>query len=174
MFFWNSLCLFYDLMDVGNLISGSSAFSKSSLNTWKLTVHVLLKPGFKNFEHYSTSVWYEWNCEVVWAHFDISFLRDWNETWPFPVLCWIFKICWHIEFSTFTASSFRIWNSSTEISSPPLALFGAMFPLGPLDFIFQDVWPLVSDHTIVTWILIVWINEFYECSLFSVSITKYF
>ena len=42
--------------DVGNLISGSSAFSKSSLNIWKFTVHVLLKPGLENFEHYFTSV----------------------------------------------------------------------------------------------------------------------
>ena len=49
-------CFFDDAMDVGNLISGFSAFSESSLNTWKLTVHVLLKPGFENFEHYSTSV----------------------------------------------------------------------------------------------------------------------
>ena len=47
---------FNDLMDVGNLISGSSAFSKSSLNIWKFTVHVLLKPGLGNFEHYFTSV----------------------------------------------------------------------------------------------------------------------
>ena len=44
-------CFFYDLVDVGNLISGSSAFSKSSLNIWKFTVHVLLKPGLENFEH---------------------------------------------------------------------------------------------------------------------------
>ena len=43
---------FHDPADVGNLISGSSAFSKSSLNIWKFTVHVLLKPGLENFEHY--------------------------------------------------------------------------------------------------------------------------
>ena len=49
-------CFFDDLMDVGNLISGSSAFSKSSLNIWKFTVHILLKPGLENFEHYFTSV----------------------------------------------------------------------------------------------------------------------
>ena len=49
-------CLFHDPADVGNLISGSSAFSKSSLNIWKFTVHVLLKPGLENFEHYFTSV----------------------------------------------------------------------------------------------------------------------
>ena len=45
-------CFFYDPVDVGNLISGSSAFSKSSLNIWKFSVQVLLKPGLENFEHY--------------------------------------------------------------------------------------------------------------------------
>ena len=45
-------CFFDDPTEVGNLVSGSSAFSKSSLNIWKLTVHVLLKPGLENFEHY--------------------------------------------------------------------------------------------------------------------------
>ena len=50
------LLFFYDPKDVGNLISGSSAFSKSSLNIWKFTVHILLKPGLENFEHYFTSV----------------------------------------------------------------------------------------------------------------------
>ena len=49
-------CFFNDPTDVGNLISGSSAFSKTSLKTWKFTVHVLLKPGLENFEHYFTSV----------------------------------------------------------------------------------------------------------------------
>ena len=49
-------CFFYDPMDGGNLISGSSAFSKTSLNIWKFKVHVLLKPGLENFEHYFTSV----------------------------------------------------------------------------------------------------------------------
>ena len=49
-------CFFHDPADVGNLISGSSAFSKSSLNIWKFTVHVLLKPGLENFEDYFTSV----------------------------------------------------------------------------------------------------------------------
>ena len=49
-------CFFDDQMDVGNLISVSSAFSKSSLNVWKFMVHVLLKPGLENFEHYFASV----------------------------------------------------------------------------------------------------------------------
>ena len=49
-------CFFHDPVDVGNLISGSSAFSKNSLSIWKFTVHVLLKPGLENFEHDFTSV----------------------------------------------------------------------------------------------------------------------
>jgi len=49
-------CFFDDAMDVGNLISGSSAFSKTSLNIWKFIVHILLKPCLENFEHYFTSV----------------------------------------------------------------------------------------------------------------------
>ena len=80
------LCFFDDLADVGNLISGSSAFTKTSLNIWKFMVHVLLRPGLENFEHYFTSMWDECSCAVVWAFFGISFLWDWNEYWPFPVL----------------------------------------------------------------------------------------
>ena len=83
---WTFSCFFYDPADVGNLISGFSAFSKASLNIWKFTVHVLLKSGLEHFEHYFTSVWDERNCAVVWAFFSISFLWDWNENWPFPVL----------------------------------------------------------------------------------------
>ena len=79
-------CFFDDPADVGNLISCSFAFSKSSLNIWKLKVHVLLKPDLENFEHYFTSVWDECVCVVVWAFFGIAFLRDLNENWPFPVL----------------------------------------------------------------------------------------
>ena len=81
---------FHDPADVGNLISGlisgSSAFSKTSLKLWKFTVHILLKPGLEDFEHYFTSVWDECNCAVVWAFFSIAFLWDWSENWPFPVL----------------------------------------------------------------------------------------
>ena len=64
MFFWNS-CFLDDPTDVGNLISGSSASSKSSLNTWKFMVHVLLKSGLENLEHYFASVRDECNCVVV-------------------------------------------------------------------------------------------------------------
>ena len=127
MFFWNSLAfsMIQRMLAIWSLVPLPY---KTSLNIWKFMVHVLLKPGLENFEHYFTSVWDECNCVVVWAFFGIAFLWDWNENWPFPVLwpCWVFQICWHIECSTFTASSFRIWNSSTGIPSPPLALFVVM------------------------------------------------
>ena len=84
--FSGTLLLFDDPADVGNLISGSSASSKTSLNIRKFTVHILLKPGLENFEHYFTSVWDECNYAVVWAFFGIAFLWDWNENWPFLVL----------------------------------------------------------------------------------------
>ena len=84
--FFELSCFFDDPADVGNLISGSSAFSRRSLNICKFTVHILLKPGLENFEHYFTSMWDECNFAVVWAFFGIAFLWDWNENWPFPVL----------------------------------------------------------------------------------------
>ena len=79
-------CFFDDPSDVGNLISGSSAFSKSSLNIWIFSIHILLKFCLGNFEHYSASVWDECNCVVIWTFFAIDFLWDWNGNWPFPVL----------------------------------------------------------------------------------------
>ena len=79
-------CFFYDPTDVGHLISGSSAFSKSSLNIWKFSVHVLLKPSLENFEYYFASVWNKCNCMIVWTFFSIAFLWDWSENWHFPVL----------------------------------------------------------------------------------------
>ena len=72
-------CFFDDTMDVGNLSSGSSVFPNSSLNIWNFIVHILLKPGLENFEHYFASMWDECNCAVVWAFFGIVFLWDWNE-----------------------------------------------------------------------------------------------
>ena len=109
MFFWNS-CFFYDPVAVGNLTSGSSAFSKSSLNIWKFTVHVLLKPSLKNFEHYSASMWDECNCVVVWhslalPFFGIGMKTDLFQSWDH---CWVFKICWHIKI-TALSNSMKLW-----------------------------------------------------------------
>ena len=77
--FWEFPCFFYDPTDVDNLIYGSSAFSKSNLNIWKFSVHVLLKPSLENFECYLDTVWNECNCVVVWTFFGIALLWDWNE-----------------------------------------------------------------------------------------------
>ena len=123
-------CFFNDPADVSNLISGSSAFSNSSLNIWKFMVHVLLKPCLENFEHYFASVWDEYNCVLVRALFGMAFLWYWNENWPFPVLwplvCFpnLFT-CWVQHFHYII---FSIWNSSTGIPSPLLALFVVMLP----------------------------------------------
>ena len=78
-------------MDVGNLISGSSVFSKTILNIWKFTIHLLLKSGLDSFEHYFTSVWHECNCAVVCTFFVIAFLWGWNENWP--GLWWLLVQC---------------------------------------------------------------------------------
>ena len=69
-------CFFYDPMDITNLISGSFAFSKSSLNIWKFLVYILLKLNLENFEHYFASMWDECNCAIVWRLFDIAVLWD--------------------------------------------------------------------------------------------------
>ena len=123
-------CFFYEATGCGNLISGSPAFSKSSLNIWKFSVHVLLKPGLENFEHYFVSMWDECNCVVVWTFFGTALLWDWNENWHFPVLWPLlsFPNDWHIECRPLTASSYRIWNSSAAIPSPSLALFIVILP----------------------------------------------
>ena len=69
-------CFFYDSTDVGNLSSGSSTCSKSSLYILKFLVHVLLKSSLKGFEHYFASMWNEHNCTEVWTFFGIAFLWD--------------------------------------------------------------------------------------------------
>ena len=77
--FLESSCFFYDPRDVGNLISGSSAFSKSSLNIWKFLFHILLKPSLKNFEHNLTSMRNEHNCMVICTFFGIALFGELNE-----------------------------------------------------------------------------------------------
>ena len=86
-FFFEFSCFFYDLMNVGNLISGSSAFSKSSLYICKLLVHILLKPSLKDFEHYFASTWNEHNCAVVWILFGFcpSLRLEWKLIFSSPV-----------------------------------------------------------------------------------------
>ena len=110
------------------LISGSFAFSKSNLNIWKFMVHILLKPGLENFEHCFANLWDECGCAVVWTFFGIAFLWDWNENWHFPVLWLLLSFPNLLAYwvQHFLSIIFRIWNSSTGIPSPPLALFVVM------------------------------------------------
>ena len=104
---------------------------------WSLDPLLFLNPevvyshtNLKDFEHYLASMGNEHNCTVVWTLYDIAFLWDWDENWPFsvlwPLLCFPSLLAY--ECSTFTASYFRIWNSSTGVSSPPLALLVVMLP----------------------------------------------
>ena len=107
-------CFFYDPTDISNLISDSSAFSKSSLNIWKFSVHVLRKPHLENFERYFASVWDEYNCAVVWTFFGVVFLWDWNENWPFqvlwPLLSFLNLLARWVQH--FISIIFRTWNST--------------------------------------------------------------
>ena len=77
-------CFFHDPVDVGNLISGSSAFSKCSLNIWKFTVHVLLKPGLENFDHYLAKMWDECSSLNILWHC-LSLRLEWKLTTSSPV-----------------------------------------------------------------------------------------
>ena len=125
MSFWNSLAfsMIQRMLTVWSLVpllflnppwtSGTSWF----MYCWK--------PHLENFEHYFASVWDECNCAVVWAFFGIAFLWDWNENLPFLVL---WPLLSFPNLLAYWASSFRIWNSSAGILSPPLALFAVMLP----------------------------------------------
>ena len=115
-------CFFHDPVDVGSSISGSWAFSKTSLNIWEFTVHVLLKPGLENFEHYFTSMWDECNCAVVWAFFGVAFLWDWIENWPSPVLWPLLSFpdllaCWVQHFHSIISQDLKQLNWNSIISA---------------------------------------------------------
>ena len=130
MFFWNSFAflVIQQMLAIWSLVplpflkpawtSGSSWF----VYCWSLAW---------NFEHYFAGVLDECSCAVVWTFFGIAFHGIGMKTDLFQYCghCWVFQICWHIKCSTFTgSSSFRIWNSSIEIPSPPLALFIVILP----------------------------------------------
>ena len=140
------------------MISGSPAICKPSLYIWKFSVHTLLKPGLKDFEHYPASIWNEHNCTVVCTFLGIAPLWDTNENWPFPVLwpllsfpdllafwwtgrpgmLWLMgsqrvRQDWATELNwtecnILTTSSSTIWKNSAENLSLPLALFVVICP----------------------------------------------
>ena len=113
VYFLEFSCFFDDPTDVGNLISGSFVFSKSSLNIWKFMVQVLLKPGLENFEHFFTNVWDECNCVVVWAFYGIAFLWD---RW--------FCASWSPDRRALLPPGFQVGESKTAEVSGPIPLPG--------------------------------------------------
>ena len=136
--------------------------------------HVLLKPGLENFEHYFASVWDECSCAVVWAFFGICFFGTGMKTDLFQSCghCWVFQICWRIECSTFTASSFRIWNSSTIMPSPPLVLFIVMLPKARLTLnsrMADSRWVITPSRLSGSWRSLLYSSSLYSCHLFLIS-----
>ena len=97
----------------------------SNFHIWKLSVHTLLKASLQDFEHNLGSIWSECNFLAVWTFFGIGMKTDLFQSCSYS---WVFQICWHIECSTLTATSFRILNTSAGIPSPPLALFVITLP----------------------------------------------
>ena len=139
MFFWNSLgfSLIQWMLAIWPLVP--LPFLNPAWTSWTTESSQFTycwNSRLENFEHYFASVWDECNCVVVWSFFGIAFLWYWSENWLFQSCghCWVFHICWPIECSTLTASSFRIWNSSTGIPSPLLALLVVMLPKAHLTF----------------------------------------
>ena len=129
MFFWNSLAfsMIQRMLTIWSpvhlpflnpvCISGSSRFTYCWSLAWRILSITLLACEM------SAIVWFEHSLALPF--FGIGMKTDLFQSCGH---CWVFQICWHIECSTFTASSFRIWNSSTGIPSPPLALFVVMLP----------------------------------------------
>ena len=161
MFFWNSLAflMIQQMLAIWSLVplpflkpvwtSGSSQFTYC----WSLARRILS----------ITCMWDECICAVVWAFFRMSFLGIGMKTDLFQSCdhCWVFQICWHIECSTFTASSFRIWNSS-----PPLALFIVMLPKAHLTS--------HSGMSISRWVITPsWLSRSWRSFLYSSSVYSY-
>ena len=120
-------CFFHNPVNVGNLMSSSSSFSKPNLDIWKFLVRIMLKPSMQDFS--MTLLTWEMSAIVWWlAHsLVLPFLRTEMRIDLFQSCgcCWVFQICCHNAFKTLMASSFRDLNSSAGISSHPLGLLTA-------------------------------------------------
>ena len=141
MFFWNSLAfsVIQQILAIWSLISlpflnpAWISWSSQFLYYWRIIQENFVF-GLENFEHYFANVWDECNCVVVWAFFGITFIWDWNENWPFPVLWPLLSFPNLLKYwlQHFNSIIFMIWNSSSGIPSPPLALFVLMIPYSHL------------------------------------------
>jgi len=166
MFFWNSLAfsVIQQMLAIWSLIplpflnpawtSGISQFTYCWSLAWRI---------------YFASVWDECNCAVVWTFFGIGMKTDLFQSCGH---CWVFQICWHVECSTLTASSFRTWNSSAGIPSLPLALFVVMVPKAHLTLHSR----MSGSSCVITpswlsgsWRSFLYSSSVYSCHLFLIS-----
>ena len=161
-------------MDVGILISDSSAFSKPNLNIWKFSFHNLLKPSLKDLSitllacEISAIAW-QFEHSLALPFFGIGMKTDLFHSCGH---CWVFQVYWHIECSTLTASSFWIWNSSVGITSPLLALFLVMIPKAHLTSHsrMSDSWWVTTSSWLYRLLRTFLYSSFvYSCHLFSIS-----
>ena len=119
-------------------------------------------------------MWDECNCAVVEHSLALPFFGIGMKADLFHSCGpgWVFQICWHIECSTFTASSFRIWNSSTGIPSPPLALFRVMLPKAYLTShsrMSDSRWVITQSWLSGSWRSFLYSSSVFYCRLFLVS-----
>ena len=129
---------------------------------------------WRNLSITFTSVWDECNCAVVWAFLALLFFGIGMKTDLFQSCghCWVFQICRHTEYSTFTASSFKIWNSSTGIPSPSLALFLVMLPKAYLTSHSRMPgfrWVITPSWLCRSWRSFLYSSSVYSCHLFLIS-----
>ena len=137
-------------------------------------VHISLKPGLENLGHYFASILDESSCAVVEYSLALPFFGIGMKTDLFQSCdhCWVFQIFWHIECSTFTTSSFRNWNSSTVISSPPLALFVVMLPKAHLSShsrMSGSGWVITPLWLSGSWRSCLYCSSVYFCHFFLIS-----
>ena len=142
--------------------SGSSGFTYCWHLAWKILSITLIacetSAIVRSFEH-----------SLALPFFGIGIKTDLFQSYGH---CWVFQICWNIECSTFTASSFRIWNSSIGILSPPLALFIAMLPKAHLILhsrMSGSRWVITRSWLSGSWRSFLYISSMYSCYLFLVS-----
>jgi len=156
-------CFFHDPADVGNLISGSSSFSKTSLNIRKFMVHILLKPGLENFERYFTSVWDEWRgtynlswhlfylLNKLWCDINLPCARHCCKS----VVVVVVQFLSHIQFlgTPWTAArqafvSFTIsWSLLKLMSSESVVLFNHLILCHPL-LLMPSIFPSIGSFPI--------------------------
>ena len=155
MFFWNSLAfsMIQQMLTIWSLVSLpflNSAWTSGSSR---------LKPSLENFEHYFASMGDEYNCVVAWTFFGIAFLWDWNENWPFLVLWLLLSFPNVLAYwvQHFHSIIFRIWNSSTGIPSPPLALFVVMLSKAHLTSHSR----ISGSRSVIIWVMKIFFVQFF-------------